>query len=207
MACDRKMPEVRSAMGMPTRTGPLARQAGDRHQPAHALGDLVHTGPGGVGAALPKARDAAIDYARIDLGHRVVVHAQSVFHIGPVVLHDHIRLCGKLHKDRVSLVALQVEGHAALVAMQVLEVESMPAGACGVVAGARRLNFDRVCAPVGELPDRRGTGAVRRQVENRQTFKRKTGHACGSLLLPQDGVPHRLSPVLAKVATPTRDGI
>jgi hypothetical protein len=35
---------------------------------------------------------------------------------------------------------------------------------------------------------------VRRQVENRQTFKRKTRHACGSLLLPQDGVPHRLFP-------------
>ena len=66
-----------------------ARLAGDRHQPAHALRDLVDAGPCGVGAALAEARDRAVDDARIDLGHRLVVDLQPVLHVGAVVLdHD-----------------------------------------------------------------------------------------------------------------------
>ena len=47
-------PAVRSAIGMPTRTGPWPGQAGDRHQAAHALRDLVEARPVGVGAVWPK---------------------------------------------------------------------------------------------------------------------------------------------------------
>jgi hypothetical protein len=44
----------------------LPRQPGDRHEPAHALGDLVEAGPVAIGAALAEARDAGIDQARVD---------------------------------------------------------------------------------------------------------------------------------------------
>src|SRR5438445_12731381 len=46
---------------------------GNGHQPAHALGDLVDAGPAGVRSVLAKPGDAAIDDARIDIAHRLVV--------------------------------------------------------------------------------------------------------------------------------------
>jgi len=52
---------------------PLARQAGDRHQASHALGDLVDPGPPFIGAVLAEPGDAAVDDARVDLLHRVVI--------------------------------------------------------------------------------------------------------------------------------------
>ena len=45
----------------------LPGQAGDRHQPAHALRDLVEARPVGVGAVLAEAGNAGVDDARIDL--------------------------------------------------------------------------------------------------------------------------------------------
>ena len=48
----------------------LAGQAGDRHQPAHALGDLIEAGPVAIGAVLAEAGDAGIDQARIDRPQR-----------------------------------------------------------------------------------------------------------------------------------------
>ena len=40
---------------------PLSRQPGDRHQPAHALRDLVEARPTGIGAVLAEAGNAGID--------------------------------------------------------------------------------------------------------------------------------------------------
>ena len=44
----------------------VAGQAGDRHQPAHALRDLIEAGPVGVRPLLAEAGDAGIDEPRID---------------------------------------------------------------------------------------------------------------------------------------------
>ena len=84
---------------MPTRTGPWLGQAGDRHQPAHALCDLVDAGTGGVGTGLAEARYAAVDDARIDLGHRIVVDAKSMLHVGAVVLDHDVGLLGQFEED------------------------------------------------------------------------------------------------------------
>ena len=48
----------------------LARQAGDRHQPAHALRDLVEARPVAIGAVLAEAGDAGEDDALVDLAQR-----------------------------------------------------------------------------------------------------------------------------------------
>ena len=42
---------------------PLPGQAGDRHQPAHALRDLIEARPAGVRPVLAEAGDAAVDDA------------------------------------------------------------------------------------------------------------------------------------------------
>ena len=56
---------------------PLARQSGDRHQPAHALRDLVEARPVGVGPVLAEAGDAAVDDARVDLAQVLVVDLRA----------------------------------------------------------------------------------------------------------------------------------
>ena len=45
----------------------LARQAGDRHQPAHALRDLIDAGPLAIRAVLTEAGNAGEDDALVDL--------------------------------------------------------------------------------------------------------------------------------------------
>jgi hypothetical protein len=74
MARDKKIPACKIGERDADAHRPLAGQAGDRHQPAHALRDLIDARPCGVRAALPEAGDAAIDNTRIDGGDGVVVH-------------------------------------------------------------------------------------------------------------------------------------
>ena len=49
--------------------------AGDRHQPAHALNDIVIARAMRIGAVLTETGDRTIDQARIDLAQAVIVHA------------------------------------------------------------------------------------------------------------------------------------
>src|SRR5262249_4671292 len=58
--------------------GTLAGMSGNRHDPAHALGDLIHARPALVGAVLPEAGDAAVDDTRVHLFHRLIVDAEAV---------------------------------------------------------------------------------------------------------------------------------
>ena len=68
---------------------PLAGQAGDRHQPAHALRDLVEARALGVGAVLAEAGDAGETMRGLTALSCVVVDAEPVLDVGAVVLdHD-----------------------------------------------------------------------------------------------------------------------
>src|SRR6202040_3506912 len=104
---------------------PLTRQAGDRHQPAHALGDLVDTRALRVRPALAEPGNAAIDDAGIDLLHRLVIDAEPIFHLGAEILDDDVGLLRQFEEDRFAFLGLRVEGQAAFVAMQVLEIEAV----------------------------------------------------------------------------------
>src|SRR6185437_1930503 len=75
---------------------------------------------------------------------------------------------------------LQVQGQRPLVAVQVLEVASMPAvrGQARRGQAGRRLHPDDVGSPVGELADAGGTRARDRQVDDADVAERKMrGHA------------------------------
>ena len=161
-------PAVRSQIGNADAHRAAAGLAGDRHQPAHALRDLVDAGTRRVGAGLAEARDRAVDDLRIDLLDRLVVDLEAVLHVGAVVLDDHVGLLRELHEDRVAFLALEVERDRLLVAVQVLEVEAVAAAAHGVGAAGfgRRLDLDHLRAPVGELAHRRRAGAMCREIEN-----------------------------------------
>ena len=103
----------------------LPRQAGDRHQPAHALRDLVEARAHAIRPFLAVARDARVDEARIHRRHRFVADAEPVLHVRAVVLDQHVGLRGHLLQDRDAVGRLEVERHAALVAVHVLEVAAV----------------------------------------------------------------------------------
>ena len=146
----------------------LARQPGDRHQAAHALRDLVEARPIAVGTVLAEARQAHIDEARIDLAQRLVVEAEPVLHVGPVVLDQHVGAGRQLLQDGDAVGRLEVERDAALVAMQVEEVGTVARAAHHrvLVALLRHLDLDHVGAPVGEVARRRRAGAGPRQIDH-----------------------------------------
>jgi hypothetical protein len=161
-----------------------------------ALGDLVDAGTRRIGAALAEARDRAVDDARVDLGHGVVVDLEAMLHVGTIVFDDDVGLGRELHEDLVAFLALEVERHRLLVAMQVLEVEAMAVAAhrIGLAVGGR-LDLDDVRAPVGELAHGRRPGAMRREVENGDVGKGQGGHGrfltihnvrCNTAVIPSE---------------------
>src|SRR6266478_9831712 len=156
----------------------LTRQAGDRHQPAHALGDLVDARPLGVGPGLAEPGDAAIDYSRVDLLHRFVIDAEAMLYGRAKVLDDNVGLLRELEKNRFALLGLQVERQAALVAVQVLEIEPLASRTGHITPRlARRLDLDDVGAPIGELANRSRPGAGMTQIENGVTGQRQCSDA------------------------------
>src|SRR6516165_6493638 len=157
---------------------PLPGQAGDRHQPAHALGDLVDARALRVRPALAKAGNAAIDDAWIDLFDRFIIDAEPVFHLRAEILDDDVGLLRQPEKDRLALLALQVERQAPLVAMQVLEIEALAPRAGNIAPRfARRLDLDDIGAPIGELAHRGRPGASMTQIENGKTGERQRSDA------------------------------
>src|SRR4029077_14193609 len=78
---------------------PLARNARDGHETAHALRDLVDAGTVAIRAALTEAGDAAVDEARVDLVKGLVVDTEAALDVGPVVLHHHVGRPRELLED------------------------------------------------------------------------------------------------------------
>ena len=152
---------------------PPAGLAGNRHEPAHALGDLIEARPLGVRAVLTEAGKARVDEAGVERAECLVVDAEPVLHVGPVVLHHHVGLGGEALEDGDALRLLEVESEAPLVAVQILEVGAV-AGLDGIVRRPRRpgrFDLDDVGAPVGELARRGRPRPVAGEVEHRKARK------------------------------------
>ncbi len=146
----------------------MPRRASDRHQPAHALGDLIEAGALVIGAVLPEAGDAAIDQPRVDGRQRVIVDAKALFDIRSKVFDDHIGLGDQAMKYGEAARVLEVKRHRALIAMQVLEISAMAWAArllrTGVIA--QGIDLDDVGAPIRELADSRGAGSHPGQIKD-----------------------------------------
>ncbi len=126
---------------------PLPRQAGDRHQAAHALRDLIEARPVGVGAVLAEAGNAGIDEARIDLGERLVVDAEPLLHVGAEILDHDVGLLDHALEGGEAFGRLQIERHAALVAVQVLKVASPRAGRPSALPARAAISILMTLAP------------------------------------------------------------
>ncbi len=140
---------------------PLAGQAGDRHQSAHALDDLVEARPARVGAGLAESGDAGEDQPGVDPAQRFIVDAQPLLDVRAPVLDHHVGLGRKAPEHFKTLRRFQVEGQRALVAVQVLEVAAPAVGREHGFVGIdarRRLYPDHVSAEVGEHAHAGGAG-------------------------------------------------
>ena len=172
--------QVRDRDADPDRS--LPRQAGDRHEAPQALRDLVHARPVAIGAGLAEARYRAIDDARIDGPHGLVIDAEPVFHAGAVVLDDDIGVLRHRQEYLAALVGLEVQRHRPLVAMEVLEVEAMALAGHhrSRILSGRRLDLDHIGAPVGELAHGRRPRAGTSEVEDLDMGERQRGGHGGS---------------------------
>ena len=155
----------------------LPRQPGDRHQPAHALRDLVEARAVLVRPVLAETGDAAEHYALVDLPEVFVVDAKPAFHVGPEVLDHDVGLLDHLEQRRAARGILQVYCDAALVAVQILEVGTLarPAHPLAALFVRRHLDLDDIGAPIGQLPHAGGAGPHAGQIEHGKARKRLGG--------------------------------
>ena len=140
----------------------------------------------GVRTVLPETRDARVDDARVARAHSVVVDAEAVLHVGPVVFDDDVGGFRQPQEDASPGLGLQVQDDAALVAVQVLEVgaEALAAHRATRVAGS--LDLDHSGAPVGELAHGRRPRADTGQVEDADVFEGQLRH--GGASFPVGGI-------------------
>ena len=98
---------------------------------------------------------------------RLVVDAETLFHARAVVLHDDVGIARELLEDRHPLRVSEVERHAPLVAVEILEIEAVAIAAHAVArASAGHLDLDGLGAPVDQLSHARRAGPGSRQVED-----------------------------------------
>ena len=135
----------------------------DAHHPAHGLSDKVIAGPVGIGTILTKARDRAIDQARIDRRQGLIVEAVTLQPANLEVLNDNIGLrrqfadqvrpleIGKIYGQRPLIaVGRQVIGALARHRLARVQRGDGRTPGAGIVPPARRLNLDHIGPEIGE---------------------------------------------------------
>src|SRR5262245_2999851 len=144
--------------------GALSGDSGDGHQPAHPLSDLVVAGAIAIGAVLAESGNRGIDQPRVHGAQSLVVDAQTELDVGAEVLHHHVGPRDQALENLAAPGGLEIEGHRALVAMQVLEIEPV-ARRIAVDIGAG-FDLDDPGAHVCELPYAGGAGACSGEIDD-----------------------------------------
>jgi hypothetical protein len=96
--------------------------AGNRHQSRQTLDNLIDARALGVWTGLAKARNTREDDPRVVAPQRIVVYAEAPFYVRTEILDNDV---GDAHEFAEQLAperVLQIDGQAALVAVQVLIV-------------------------------------------------------------------------------------
>jgi len=129
--------------------------AGHAHEPALPLHDDVERWPIRVRAVETPPRDRDVHEVRVGLHERRGREPEIGHRPGPQVLHDDVRGLRQLSEDLLTLLALQIDRDAALVAIEAGEVAALAVDERleepGEVAAARMLDLDDFRAEIGEL--------------------------------------------------------
>src|SRR5712691_11488933 len=148
----------------------LSGNAGNRHQAAHALGNLVHSRAIPIRTALPKARDDAVDDAGVDWAQALVIDTQTLFHARAVILHDDVSILRQALKNGHGLRISEVQRDALFVTVQVLEIKPVAIAAHAItIAPTGHFDLDGLRTPIDQLPHTRRASPSTRQVKNFET--------------------------------------
>ena len=162
--------------------------AGERHQAALALRDLVVPGPPALGPVVAEPADRQQDEPGVELVEPLDGEAEPVEHAGAEVLEQHVGAGDEPGQRLAALVGLQVEGHRLLVAVARQEVrrDRLVVGAhegrspaTRLVAAPGGLDLDDAGAHVGEHHPAVGPGEGPGQVDDDDVVE---GSAHGALL-------------------------
>jgi hypothetical protein len=137
--------------------GALLHHTRHRHQPAHALRDLVKARSFGQRARLAKAGDAGIDQAGVVDFEAVVINPQSKFDIGSKVFHHNVSAFDQTLEHGNTFRLFQIQRDRAFVAMRVLVVRPLlPTQRIVPAHVIRHLHLHHIGTPIGQLPTSRG---------------------------------------------------
>ena len=134
-----------------------ARRASHVGESAHHLGRLVQQVAPFVGSG-KEPLDAAVEQSRPDPLHGLEAETHALQHFGAVVVDDHVGRAQEARERVPATRRLEVQGDAALVAVEGQEIPLVAAAEPGLVAAARALHLDDVRAQRGEDEAGGGTG-------------------------------------------------
>jgi hypothetical protein len=164
--------------------------AGDAHEPAGRLDQEVVAGQVGPRPAA-EAGDRAPDQAGVPLPDPLVAKAEPLQGAGLEVLDQHVGPLGQGKGGLPAPLVLEVEGGAALVAVDgqvvgAVVAEKRRAPGSGLVAAVGMLDLDHVGSEVAQQHGRERTGQHPRQVGDQQplqgtTHRRKSRSGVGSV--------------------------
>ena len=160
------------------RAGLAVRNAGDAHQAAHALEDIVISGKRRVGTVLAEAGDRAVHQARVDLAQVVIRESPACQRAHLVILDQNIGVTRKPPNDLLAFGTGEIDGDGLLAAVGAQEVgggvaslaargvfQERRAPSTRVIAHTGSLDLDHFGAQVGEVLRGPGPGENSAQVE------------------------------------------
>ena len=151
-------------------------EAGDGHHAGHGLGHDVIGGAGSQGALQAEAADGAVDDAGVDLLHLLIGEAQLGEHAHLVVLADDVGGLQELREDLLAFLALEVQGHALLIAVDIGIVAAAAvvdgAPGTGLVAQVGYFDLDDFSAVVGQVHGAERAAVSLGQVQDTNAFER-----------------------------------
>ena len=151
--------------------------AGNAHQAADALHNLVISRAALVRPILPEAGNGAVDDFGVDRPDGSVFQSEACHHAGGKVLDDNIGVSSQFEENLPGLFLFEVEGQAALVAVDGKEVGAFVADKgrppmAGVIAGSRQFDFDDLGPVVAQHQRAEGASQSPGQVQHAHPVKR-----------------------------------
>ena len=152
--------------------GPLARLTRDRHQPTHALRDLVKSGPIGQRPGLAKTGNAGKNQPRMRFAQGFVINTQPVFDIRTEILNHHISTLNQTLQGGNTIRCLEIQRHRPLVPVGVLIVGTILTAQRIVTAHVlRHLHLNDIGTPIGQLATGSRPGTNLGQINDPETLK------------------------------------
>ena len=177
-----RWPVPASITGGPTGVGGSTSHCIHR-EPGDALNEQVLPGCAGARTHVAVSRDRAIDQARVALAQRLVAQAKAVHHAGPEVLDHDVRVLAQPLSERPSVRMLEIDRHAALVAVQrdervalALDRERRRGSLAGRVAHSGPLDLDDLAPQIGQQLRCQRTGHELGEVDDLDPLKRSHSH-------------------------------